>query len=111
MLLPLLQNNLLTGGGPQNYGYTGTGGDIDGGAAAYLRSVGFTGAGGDLDGGAAVYLRSVGFSASGGDIDGGAATVVGTLGRSGGGTLAPKFILVNGKMVAVQTSPRTYEKM
>lgn len=95
MLLPLLQNNLLTGGGPQNYGYTGTGGDIDGGAAAYLRSVGFTGAGGDLDGGAAVYLRSVGFSASGGDIDGGIAVVVGTLGRSG--TTAPKFIFVDGE--------------
>ena len=98
-------------GGPQNYGYTGTGGDIDGGAAAYLRSVGFTGIGGDIDGGAAAYLRSVGKIGSGGDIDGGAATVVGTLGRSGGGSTAPKYILVNGRMMAIQSSPRTYEKL
>jgi len=80
------------GGGPQNYGYIGTGGDIDGGAAAYLRSVGFTSIGGDIDGGTAAYNRNAGFSSAGGDIDGGAAVVVGTLGRSGGGS--PDSILI-----------------
>ncbi len=96
-----------TAGGPQNYGYTGTGGDIDGGAFAYLRNTGFTAAGGDIDGGAFAYLRNTGFTAAGGDIDGGAATIVGTLGRSG--STSPDTILLLPKgHVGVKIDNTTY---
>ena len=95
--------------GPQNYGYTGTGGDIDGGAAVFLRNAGHVALGGDIDGGNAAFLRNAGIVASGGDIDGGNAAVVGTLGRSGSTTSSPDSIVILPKgRVGIKVDDTTY---
>jgi hypothetical protein len=89
---------LPTSGGLQNYGYTSTGGEVDGGSAVFLRSAGFLATGGDVDGGAAVALKSAGIITAGGDIDGGDASIVGTLGRSAGVAAMPDVLITNGKL-------------